>query len=310
MANIQHSFQFPENIIDNTEIWKPIPGWNDEYFASNKGRIKKVKTKFFLGHKEHESSEKILKAGNGKRASTVHIGKHKKERIRESIARLTYSAFFNENIENYQVRHKDKNPLNNNIENLFLKEKPYIKPNNNHLFLNKKFGNIYILDIKSARCTAKCDCGTVFIINKNTISERTKLNKHIACSHTCKTIIKERKNSAKKQLFKSYQRNAIKRGHEFNIPVEEFNKIIKLNCFYCNRKPSNQSDFLDNGEYLKYSGIDRVNNKKGYIASNIVPCCSVCNISKSRLSQKEWIEWIYAISYRKNIVKSFIETLE
>ncbi len=310
MTNIQHSFQFPENFIDNTEIWKPIPGWDNEYFASNLGRIKKIKTKFKLGYNEHESIERILKPGNGRKATTVHIGKHKRCRIRESISRLTYSAFFNENIEKYQVKHKDKNPLNNNIENLFLKPKSIIKPNNNHLFLNKKFDNIFITEIKQKTCIAKCDCGIIFKISKATILERTRLSKHIACNHLCKSIAKERKNSAKKQLFKSYHRNAIKRGYEFNIPVDEFNKIIKLNCFYCNRKPSNQSDFLDNGEYLKYSGIDRVDNKKGYIMSNIVPCCSICNMSKMRLPYKEWIEWIYAISYRKNIVKSFIETLE
>jgi hypothetical protein len=38
-------------------------------------------------------------------------------------------------------------------------------------------------------------------------------------------------------------------------------------------------------------GIDRVINDKGYTFKNSVPCCSVCNRAKFRMSAAEFIAW-------------------
>jgi len=41
-----------------------------------------------------------------------------------------------------------------------------------------------------------------------------------------------------------------------------------------------------------YNGIDRIDNLKGYLKNNIVPCCKFCNTAKSSMSQTEFKEWI------------------
>jgi hypothetical protein len=54
-----------------------------------------------------------------------------------------------------------------------------------------------------------------------------------------------------------------------------------------------------NGEYL-YNGLDRVDNTKGYIISNIVSCCGQCNRAKGILSQEEFLQWLKrASNYQK-----------
>jgi len=39
-------------------------------------------------------------------------------------------------------------------------------------------------------------------------------------------------------------------------------------------------------------GIDRMNNEVGYIITNVVPCCKICNWCKSNLTIQEFREWI------------------
>jgi len=56
----------------------------------------------------------------------------------------------------------------------------------------------------------------------------------------------------------------------WNIFKEDYIKLISQVCYYCD------------GELNKTgSGLDRVNNSKGYELNNVVPCCKRCNMIKS-----------------------------
>ena len=46
-------------------------------------------------------------------------------------------------------------------------------------------------------------------------------------------------------------------------------KLFSKKCYYCG--------FINQDHGI---GIDRANNSKGYIKSNCVPCCTLCNIMK------------------------------
>jgi hypothetical protein len=37
----------------------------------------------------------------------------------------------------------------------------------------------------------------------------------------------------------------------------------------------------------KLTGIDRVDNSIGYVTSNIVPCCQICNMMNTRYHQNK-----------------------
>ena len=85
-----------------------------------------------------------------------------------------------------------------------------------------------------------------------------------------------------KRLYKVYQRNAETRGRTFFLSIEDFERLTKMNCAYCDRPPAQKS-----GAYL-YNGLDRVNTHAGYSLENCKACCWECNRMKgSQLSEGE-----------------------
>lgn len=75
------------------------------------------------------------------------------------------------------------------------------------------------------------------------------------------------------RIFVVYKRNAKKRGIRFEITKDEFLVYIGKSCMYCGTKAR---------------GVDRIDNKKGYVVGNIGPCCGVCNHMKKDLTENEF----------------------
>lgn len=91
------------------EIWKPvnrIPG----YEVSNKGRVRSLKQK----------QPKLLKVATNNVGYDLVCLSHKNIRHTGYIHRLVAEAFIPTNLtlDNVHVNHRDKNPRNNNVENL------------------------------------------------------------------------------------------------------------------------------------------------------------------------------------------------
>lgn len=125
-----------------------------------------------------------------------------------------------------------------------------------------------------------CDCGSSIIAQGSDI----KTGKIKSCG--CKSNSDQIKNAKSRgietlirSLFAGYKRD---RGYEFSITYEYFKDIISKNCHYCGSEPSNvKKDKRSFGDrVLKYNGIDRIDNDKGYTEENTVPCCRNCNIAK------------------------------
>lgn len=88
----------------------------------------------------------------------------------------------------------------------------------------------------------------------------------------------------------SYTKNTARtRGLDFGFTKEDFFKVINDNCFYC-------------GDFFRSSGagLDRVDNSKGYVPGNVVPCCKDCNQMKADLSQDHFFVHLVKI-YAKYI---------
>lgn len=77
--------------------------------------------------------------------------------------------------------------------------------------------------------------------------------------------------------YRIYKHGAKVRNYEFEITKEEFMTLWQKNCVYC-------------GNSIETIGIDRVNNKKGYILDNIVSCCIICNRMKMTMDKNDFIE--------------------
>lgn len=88
--------------------------------------------------------------------------------------------------------------------------------------------------------------------------------------------------------YNRYKSDSKRRQREFTLTYEQFNTIISQNCYYCG---SNSS-----------IGIDRCNSKLGYIINNCVPCCTVCNIMKGKMTKLDFIEQAKRISKHANNV--------
>lgn len=94
------------------------------------------------------------------------------------------------------------------------------------------------------------------------------------------------------QLFSKYQREAKYRGLIFDLFEDTFRELTKQSCYYCGIAPKQEyKQPACNGGYV-YNGIDRVNNLLGYLPSNCVSCCKICNNAKSTMTVQEFNDWV------------------
>lgn len=83
-------------------------------------------------------------------------------------------------------------------------------------------------------------------------------------------------------FWRRYRHRAKKAGYEITITLQDFQKITDEPCKYC-------------GENERQRGIDRVDNKKGYIIGNCVGCCGKCNMMKMKQTKEEFLRHIKKI---------------
>lgn len=79
--------------------------------------------------------------------------------------------------------------------------------------------------------------------------------------------------------FGDYKSAAKKRGRDFKLDKERFAELVLSSCHYCG------------GADDPINGIDRVDNEKGYIEGNVVPCCKTCNYRKREADYNEFVAW-------------------
>lgn len=98
----------------------------------------------------------------------------------------------------------------------------------------------------------------------------------------------------------SYKQRALAAGLEFTITKEEFRELSQRNCHYCGSAPMANSYRGSRGAFKTgnnlsqyvYNGLDRIDSNKGYVLSNVVPCCGICNHAKHTMSYDDFIAWI------------------
>jgi hypothetical protein len=101
--------------------------------------------------------------------------------------------------------------------------------------------------------------------------------------------------------WSQYLSGAKTRGLTFELTKEEFEGLVTKSCYYCGEPPN------------PLNGIDRRNNDNGYCRGNVVPCCSICNMSKKVMTEMQWYQFIWRASeyiFRSNNVVPHDQTLE
>lgn len=82
--------------------------------------------------------------------------------------------------------------------------------------------------------------------------------------------------------LKSILNSAKHRKIDFSLTSEQVFDILDENCFYCGQEKSN--------------GIDRIDSSIGYVTTNSIPCCSMCNYMKKDFTQEDFLKQCKKIS--------------
>lgn len=162
---------------------------------------------------------------------------------------------------------------------------------------NKRFGRLTALIPVGRRYSqimwlCECSCEDHFLVE--TWANALRTGNTVSCG--CWKIERRKKpfgTAAFKRLFHQYWIKAKKRGLAFRLSKKIFRKITSSDCFYCGIVPltSMEVDRKFNGDYL-YNGIDRIDNKKGYVLGNVVPCCGMCNRAKYTMGYEKFMTWL------------------
>jgi hypothetical protein len=165
------------------------------------------------------------------------------------------------------------------------------------------------------RCLARCNyCNTIKEVGLPSLFQNG--------SKSCCGLSRRKEPGlvSVRSQYNSYRNNARNRGIDFDLSFLDFKYLIFSNCYYCKTSPSRYYNHYTNkngnikkryrasSENVKLStiyvnGVDRANNNLGYISSNCVPCCSICNTRKKDASEKEFLDWVLSV-YNNRIKKS------
>lgn len=95
--------------------------------------------------------------------------------------------------------------------------------------------------------------------------------------------------STRYTMLKSY---AKKKEHPFTINKQEYFELISKPCYYCKNSLLEETG----------GGLDRIDNNKGYVIENVLPCCGTCNkIRGASLTVEEALVAIRAVLAYRNI---------
>lgn len=173
----------------------------------------------------------------------------------------------------------------------------------------QRFGRLIVIEFshfnkRGNSCwLCKCDCGN------HTTPQGSNLK--YGDTKSCGCLQKEMASkagqlpegiAARNKVIVSHKNNAKRKNIEQALTDKQIIAIHKRNCHYCGALPSNTISGAEcNGSYT-YSGIDRVDNNKGYTTDNSVPCCAICNHAKNNLTYNEFMNWLKQI--HSHLIKS------
>lgn len=93
--------------------------------------------------------------------------------------------------------------------------------------------------------------------------------------------------------YNVYTRTANIKNLEFDFTIEEFNELVKEECYYC-------GIIQEKG----FNGVDRINPNLGYTKYNCKSCCIDCNMLKQSLPENIFLKRIQHILTYQEIIEN------
>lgn len=176
--------------------------------------------------------------------------------------------------------------------------------------MGQRFGKLVVIEfagtnshtgrkVKRARWVCRCDCGNIKTVDSFVL----RRGKVIGCGQ-CRSKIRNQHgsydlrtyDSSFNEFFRTVKVSAKQRNLVFELTEQDVRKISKQDCVYCGCTPHKSKRVRNRfGSNYIYNGIDRVDNSKGYIMDNCVPCCEICNRMKLKLGIQEFKDHIKSI---------------
>lgn len=141
----------------------------------------------------------------------------------------------------------------------------------------------------------KCICGKEFIKRRDYFTRKSNVK---SCGCYKKPV-----QTSLIPYYNQYKSSAKKRKLIFDLTIDDFEKLIKGNCKYCNSTPNEFIYKAGNYETtpIMRNGIDRINSDIGYSMENCVSCCTKCNRCKMDLTVNDWLDHMKKILNNLNI---------
>ena len=146
---------------------------------------------------------------------------------------------------------------------------------------------------RSATWLCRCECGNEFV------AIGSKLRGGLAKSCGCLWRLPKGLANAR-CILGVYRRKAGYRGLAWELTQEQFLDLTGKSCHYCGVEPRQTYDRIGSNGAYTYNGIDRVDNSKGYVIENCVPCCGRCNRAKDVMGLDEFTGWIARVYHHLN----------
>ena len=184
--------------------------------------------------------------------------------------------------------------------------------------IGKKFNKLLVRKVTNQRLDRHiiieclCDCGKIFetrltlVINGRSKSCGCGIPRAENSRIGVKTRIKDGTVylpciSTARAVWGSYKKDG--------LLFEEFLRLSKLPCYYCNRLPfrtTNRFNVASNrkrqfqllriemGDFT-YNGLDRIDNLGKHTIDNVVPCCTDCNLAKRSHTKEYFLDLVKLI---------------
>lgn len=185
------------------------------------------------------------------------------------------------------------------------------------VFKGQKFYDLIVLDDtiqyvtepsgrKKRSVLCKCICGKTKLIPLGNLYDKREKGRAKSCGCTKRFVnginaqSRRKPESVYRYVYEQYKIGSKSRNIKFSLLREEFDDLIKQNCFYCGSKPELKQPHRGNEKYVgvpvPYNGIDRVDSSIGYEKENCVPCCTRCNYMKRDMDVSVFTDHILKIA--------------
>jgi len=172
-------------------------------------------------------------------------------------------------------------------------EVPAVKTADDLVKIGSRWGKLTVTGFSKNRfgqttALCQCDCG------RTQATSLGNLARSIAKSCGCLRFNKTGTRSVIAAVLTTYKSCAKQKGLRFELDIVAVENLILSPCFYCGAPPYRVwtiSRVSGRHSSPACNGIDRVDNGKGYLKSNSVPCCPKCNYAKRDMSLNEFSAW-------------------